>query len=237
MSTFVTTFPPQKRLKLAAQADRWAGRQWVGVLLVLGSVSSVVSCASRNDEVPVVRLVQVAVSGCTSQEVATGFIARPGVVVTVAHALRDAKVVTVDGKPAAVVSVDERMDAALLQIDDSPERFVEFAEPVLSTTVAVLRWQRDRTQRLSATITTVAPIEYSDRRLKTTSLRQGFLLDQESRAGDSGSPVLDDTGRVVGMLFASRSDGEVQGFAVAASELRALLAAPPVLPPWVGVCT
>jgi S1-C subfamily serine protease len=151
--------------------------------------------------------------------------------------LRDAKVVTVDGKPATVVSVDDRIDAALLQIDDSPERFVEFAEPVLASNVSVLRWQRDRTRRLSATITTVAPIEYSDLRLKTTSLRQGFLLDQESRAGDSGSPVLDDNGRVVGMLFASRSDGEVQGFAVAASELQILLAAPATLPPWVGSCT
>jgi S1-C subfamily serine protease len=200
------------------------------------SLGSLVSCSSANDRVPVVRLVQVTASGCTSKEVATGFIARPGTVMTVAHALRDTKVVSVDGKPATVVSVDERMDAALLQIDDSPERFVEFAEPVLSVNVDVLRWQRNRTQRIRATITTVAPIEYSDLRLKTTSLRQGFLLDQESRAGDSGSPVLDDTGRVVGMLFASRSDGQVQGFAVAASELHTLLAAPPILPAWVGIC-
>jgi S1-C subfamily serine protease len=220
-----------------SRALRWPSRLSVGAVVVLASVISVVGCSSGSDHVPVVRLVKVMASGCTSKEEATGFIARPGLVVTAAHAFRDTKVVTVDGKLATVVSVDERMDAALVQIDDSPERLVEFAEPVLSTTVAVLRWQRDRTQRLSATITTVAPIEYSDLRLKTTSLRQGFLLDQESRAGDSGSPVLDDNGRVVGMLFASRSDGQVQGFAVAASELQALLAAPPTLPPWVGVCT
>ena len=213
------------------------GQRSVRVLIVLASLGSVVSCSSENDQVPVVRLVQVTASGCTSKEAATGFIARPGVVMTVAHALRDTKTVSVDGKPATVVSVDERTDAALLQIDGDPERFVEFAEPVLSASVSVLRWQRNRTQRFSATITTVAPIEYSDLRLKTTSLRQGFLIDQESRAGDSGSPVLDDTGRVVGMLFASRSDGQVQGFAAAASELQALLASPPVLPQWVGICT
>ena len=209
---------------------RMVGAAWT----VLGSLAG---CSSPHQEVPVVRLVQVAASGCISREVATGFIVQPGVVMTVAHSLRDTKVITVDGRPATVLALDERMDAALLRISESPERFVEFAEPVLSTGVSVLRWQLNRTQRLEAMVTTVAPIEYSDLRLKTTWLRQGFLINKESRAGDSGSPVVDDTGRVVGMLFASRSDGQVQGFALAASEMQTLLAAPPVVPPWVGVCT
>lgn len=209
---------------------RMVGAAWT----VLGSLAG---CSSPHQEVPVVRLVQVVASGCISREVATGFIVQPGVVMTVAHALQDTKVITVDGRPATVLALDERMDAALLRISESPERFVEFAEPVLSTGVSVLRWQLNRTQRLEAMVTTVAPIEYSDLRLKTTWLRQGFLINKESRAGDSGSPVVDDTGRVVGMLFASRSDGQVQGFALAASEMQTLLAAPPVVPPWVGVCT
>jgi Trypsin-like peptidase domain len=203
-------------------------------LVVLGSLTG---CSSPHHEVPVVRLVQVVASGCISKEGATGFIVQPGLVMTVAHSLRDTKVVTVEGRPATVLAVDERMDAALLRIDDSPERFVEFAEPVLSTDVSVLRWQLHRTQRVAAMVTTVAPIEYSDLRLKTTWLRQGFLINKESRAGDSGSPIVDDTGRVVGMLFASRSDGQVQGFALAASEMQTLLAAPPVVPPWVGRCS
>lgn len=204
-------------------------------MLVLAGSSS--SCASAHDNVPVVRLMQVAASGCISREIATGFMVEPGVVMTVAHALRDTKVITVDGRPATVLALDERMDAALLRIDESPERFVEFADPVLSTDVSVLRWQRNRTQRLAAKVTTVASIEYSDLRLKTTWLRQGFLIDQESRAGDSGAPVVDNTGRVVGMLFGSRLDGQVQGFALASSEMKTLLAAPPVVPPWVGRCT
>jgi S1-C subfamily serine protease len=205
-----------------------------GALLALASSGS---CASAHDNVPVVRLVQVVASGCISREVATGFVVQPGVVMTVAHALRDTKVITVDGRPATVVSVDERMDAALLHIDDSPERFVAFAEPVLSAGVDVLRWQQNRTQRVRATVTKVAPIEYSDLRLRTTWLRQGFLIDQESRAGDSGAPVLDNAGLVVGMLFASRIDGQVQGFALAASEMQTLIAAPPNVPAWVGVCS
>jgi S1-C subfamily serine protease len=213
------------------------GRRRTRVAGAVGAVlGSLTGCTSPHNEVPVVRLVQIVASGCISREVATGFIVQPGVVMTVAHALRDTKVVTVDGRPAVVVSVDERMDAALLRIDESPERFVEFAEPVLSTDVSVLRWQLNRTQRLAAAVTTVAPIEYNDLRLKTTWLRDGFLINQESRAGDSGAPVVDDTGRVVGMLFASRSDGQAQGFALAASEMRTLLAAPPVLPSWVARC-
>ena len=206
-------------------------------LLVLALLGLSGSCASAHDNVPVVRLVQVVATGCISREVATGFIVQPGVVMTVAHALRDTKVVTVDGRLATVVSVDERMDAALLHIDDGPERFVAFAEPVLSAKVDVLRWQLNRTQRFRAAVMTVAPIEYSDLRLHTTWRRQGFLIDQESRAGDSGSPVLDNDGRVIGMLFASRLDGQVQGFALAASEMQTLLSVPPTIPTWVGVCT
>ncbi len=204
---------------------------------MLVGLGSSASCASARDNVPVVRLVQVVASGCISREVSTGFMVQPGVVMTVAHALRDTKLVTVDGRPATVVSVDERMDAALLHIDNSPERFVAFAEPVSSANVDVLRWQLNRTQRVRATVTTVAPIEYSDLRLHSTWLRKGFLIDQESRAGDSGSPVLDDAGRVVGMLFASRLDGQVQGFALAASEMQTLLSVSPTVPAWVGVCT
>jgi S1-C subfamily serine protease len=220
----------------AGRATLRSCRRVFGALLVLVLLGSSGSCASAHDNVPVVRLVQVVASGCISREIATGFLVEPGVVMTVGHALRDTKVITVDGKPATVVALDERMDAALLRIDESPERFVEFAEPVLSTDVSVLRWQRNRTQRLAAKVTTVASIEYSDLRLKTTWLRQGFLIDQESRAGDSGAPVVDDTGRVVGMLFASRLDGEVQGFALAASEMQTLLAAAPAVPSWVGAC-
>jgi S1-C subfamily serine protease len=226
---------PFLRTRSSSSGDRSrSGRDAFLVFVLLGSSGG---CASAHDNVPVVRLVQVGASGCISREVATGFMVQPGVVMTVAHALRDTKVITVDGRPATVMSVDERMDAALVHIDDGPERFVAFADPVVSAHVDVLRWQMSRTQRVNATITTVAPIEYSDLRLHTTWLRQGFLIDQESRAGDSGAPVLDGAGRVVGMLFASRSDGQVQGFALAASELQTLLAAPPTVPKWVGACT
>ena len=234
MPSLPTRFRSSRHVLRTGRAALKGFRRALLVLVLLGSSGG---CASAHDNVPVVRLVHVEASGCISREVATGFIVRPGVVMTVAHALQDTKAVTVDGRPATVVSVDERMDAALLHLDGGPERFVAFAEPVASAKVDVLRWQLNRTQRFSAAVTTVAPIEYSDLRLHTTWRRQGFVIDQESRAGDSGSPVLDNDGRVVGMLFASRLDGQVQGFALAASEMQTLLSVPPTIPAWVGVCT
>jgi S1-C subfamily serine protease len=187
--------------------------------------------------VPVLRLVRVNTSGCSpTTEISTGFIVRPGLVVTVAHALHDATKVTVEGKPAKVLAVDERMDAALLGIDDSPDRRVEFAEPNTPEAVRIMRWNHDRVQRLDATITALATIDFSDLRLHTEYLRSGFLIDKESRPGDSGAPILNADGRVVGMLFASSVNDPPQATALVASEIRALVAAGPSAAAWVGSC-
>ena len=166
-----------------------------------------------------------------------GFVVRPGVVMTVAHAVREATKVSVDGQVAEVVAIDDRMDAALLRWPGGPDRQVVFAPPSVGAAVGVLRWSHDRVQRIDAMITTVAPIDYSDLRLHTEYLRDGVLIDHESRPGDSGAPVVDGDGSVVGMLFASRVGDTAQGFALASSEMQALIAAGPSANPWVGSCS
>lgn len=155
----------------------------------------------------------------------------------VAHALHDATTVTVDGHAAEVISVNERIDAAMLRWAGSPDRKVMFAPPTQGSAAHVLRWNHDRVQRIDATITRVAPIDYSDLRLGTEYLRDGLLIDQESRPGDSGAPVINGDGAVVGMLFASRLGDTAEGFAVAANEVQALIASGASAQPWVGSCT
>ena len=225
------------RLSPPTQSQNLTFRRLRAFGAIVGLFLAGCSAGSSQRLVPIVRMVQVGASGCGSDEVAAGFVVRPGVVMTVAHVLADTSIVTVDGRPATVVSVDERMDAALLETDVGGERSVVFADPVLSDTAVILRWQARQLQRIDVTVTTVAPIDYSDLRLGTRWLRQGLLVDHESRAGDSGAPVLDQAGRVIGMLFASRTEGKPEGFALAASEMQALMSADPVVPGWVGRCS
>lgn len=233
----LTLLPAEPKSRLAA-SERAPRRGWRFVVPFL-MVFCVAGCSSAATRVaaPVVRLVRVRTSGCISTETSTGFVVRPGMVITVAHALHDATTVAVDGDAAEVVAVNERMDAALLKWVGSPDRQVAFAPPTLGMAAHVLRWNHGRAQRIDANVTTVAPIDYSDLRLHTEYLRDGLLIDQESRPGDSGAPVIDRDGAVVGMLFASRVNDTPEGFAVASNELQALIAAGPAAQPWVGGCT
>lgn len=194
------------------------------------------SCATDSSRAPVVRLVRIEAVGCSAPEIATGFMVAAGFVVTVAHVLDNGKTFTVDGMPATVVSVDDRMDAALLHVANSADRSVEFADPFAPANVRLLRWRSERAQIVDVVVTQVATINFTDLRKHSDVNRSGLLIDHASVPGDSGSPLLNADGRVVGMLFASSVDSTEVGYAVSSMEVRTLLAAPKTVPPHVGSC-
>jgi S1-C subfamily serine protease len=59
----------------------------------------------------------------------------------------------------------------------------------------------------------------------TVVTRDGFILDLAIIGGDSGSPVIADDGRVLGIMFANAHDVDGVSYAVSSTEIVKVLAA------------
>jgi hypothetical protein len=124
-------------------------------------------------------------------DVAKGFVAGPGRVVTVAHVVDRPGAIVVAGHPATVVRRDERLDLAVLSVPGVDGPRARFG----GTSAAVVR--------------------RADARIDGASWRRPVLeLRIEVADGDSGTPVLAADGRVAGVIFA-RSERPGRAWAVA----------------------
>ena len=160
-----------------------------------------------------------------------GFRVGPGLVATVAHALAGGGDVTVADDagasgtdalprralhPAATLERDDRADLALLDVDGLP------AGPVLALDAGSDPSGRDAVvllpdgERQPAVVRRTVVVRLDG------AQRDGLELAADVAAGDSGAPVVVD-GRVVGVVFATSRDHPGTAWAVAASELAALL--------------
>jgi S1-C subfamily serine protease len=119
-------------------------------------------------------------------DVATGFVAGDGRVVTVAHVFGGAGAITVDGRPATVVHLDRRLDLALLRVPgvggDAPRLGGGGDTRVLGRPAPVLR-------HITARVDHGPP-------------RPALVLRADVAAGDSGAPLVTASGRVAGVVFA-----------------------------------
>jgi hypothetical protein len=111
-------------------------------------------------------------------DAATGFVAGPGRVVTVAHVLGHGDV-RVDGRAATVVRRDDRLDLAVLSVPGIDGPRARFGGHPYG-----------EVRRASA-------------RVDGSAWRRPVLeLRAEVEDGDSGTPVLTPSGRVAGVIFA-----------------------------------
>ncbi len=158
---------------------------------------------------------------------ATAFAVDDGYALSVAHAFDNVdgfRVLTADQRElqAEVVFLDAERDISVLRIsgDDTPEglslrsaadddndaRFATFAE-------------EDGPDTKDATI-----LRFVRLTLDGVGDRAGIELAADIVSGDSGGPLLDDDGRVIGMVFATSRRGE-RGWAIATAELESALEA------------
>ena len=141
---------------------------------------------------------RVRASGCSgADELAGGIDVGDGLVLTVAHALRGARTVTVDDSPGTMVALDHRIDAALVMTDGRlpPIGFAAGRPGPASVVTDRGTPPIDVTRRVTVRI--------DEPRDGAIYERAALILDASMEHGDSGSGVVDNAGRLVGMVFAA----------------------------------
>lgn len=214
-------------------------RTLTGFATVLVPILVIAACSRASDPVPTVEAVLVRVSGCSLVDsLAVGVRAGSGRVVTVAHTLRGAKEATIDGKPAAIVAIDHRRDLAVLQLAEQRDPEPAFGMPNSGPAVLKRIDEVGAEESVPIDITKVGLIDMEEPVDTTTYRRDGIVLVSTASVskGNSGAPIIDLSGRIVGMLFATQLDSGPNAFAVAASEIEGLLAEAGTEPVPTGAC-
>jgi S1-C subfamily serine protease len=182
------------------------------LLCVAGVAAAALGPAAAGRPPAAPRIVRVSVAG----EVATGFAAGGDRVVTVAHVLDGGGKVTVDGRAAAVVRADRRDDLALLTVRGLRSPAVRTASGTGAARVLLPGAQYAARVRRHITATMrMGP--------HATVRRPALELAADVAPGDSGAPVVDGRGRVVGVLFAASRERAHTAYAVDATAVGALL--------------
>jgi len=154
-------------------------------------------------------------------DVATGFAAGPGRVVTVAHVLeREGRVIvrTADGavRTAAVLRVDRRTDLAVLAVPglrSGPLRLAEGGRAARVLVPGAGRAAVVRREIVARVHAAGAPV----------AERPALELAADVAVGDSGAPVVARDGRVLGVVFARSRVRPGTAYAVDADAVRALV--------------
>jgi S1-C subfamily serine protease len=154
---------------------------------------------------------------------------RPDLIVTNAHVVAGADDTTVTTQSgveldATAVYYQPEDDLALLRVDGRlPTLSISSSRPV-GAKAAVLGYPENgpytvTPARIGETRETVSENSYGRGPIE----RRITALGGDVRSGNSGGPLLDDKGRVVGVVFAATTSGPAGGFAVPADEVRAAI--------------
>jgi S1-C subfamily serine protease len=183
-------------------------------------VCLVLAAGCGGAERPEVLRVTVAQDGLLP-EIATGVAAGDERVLTVAHPLDGGHAVTVAGRPARVLRIDRGLDLALLDVPGLRAPALRFGGDGARAALVVLRDGRPRD--LIGSIRRHVLVHWSEQPGDPPSERPGLELAATVDPGDSGAPVLDPQGRLLGVLYA-RADGDAgTAWAVDASAVPRLL--------------
>jgi Trypsin-like peptidase domain/Colicin V production protein len=194
-------------------------------------------------------VVRVSSVGCNGQSIGTGFVVEKNRVVTAAHVVAGGKAISVETAdstiPATIVAFDASSDLAVLavdrglaskglkfQTDDQPDSAATMPtttqlEGFIAGEVFGFRNGGDlqiRPAGSSGVLSEIGRDIFDERRV----IRQVLRLAADLGPGDSGAPVVDDQGRVLGLVFSRAPDRETTAFALSAQEVSAFLNRPMV---------
>ncbi len=177
-------------------------------------------------------VVRVLGTACGLGVEGSGWVAGPGLIVTNAHVVageQDTTVTTREGATleATVLHYDPENDLALLHVEADLPSLRLAPEPQPGTAGAVLGYPENgpyavAAARLGETRDTISEDSYGRGPIR----RSIASLRGEVRSGNSGGPLVDSRGRVLGTVFAATTAGTPGGFAVPDDVVEAALAAP-----------
>lgn len=180
---------------------------------------------------------------CRARREGSGFTVAPDVVVTNAHVVageRETSVVRPDGARlrAVVTAYDSDRDLAVLRVQGLAQPTLPLGEPQVRSTTAVLGHPDGQD-----------PLAVSPALIRREQLAQGYdlyadhlikrnvlVLAAALRPGDSGSPLVDGRGSVVGVAFAISLSTDDMAFALSTTELKPVLARNTPVPVSTGDC-
>jgi S1-C subfamily serine protease len=187
-------------------------------------------------------VVRVLGTACGLGVEGSGWVAGPGLIVTNAHVVagEDDTTVTTSGGAslrATAVHYDPENDLALLHADAELPALELAPDPGSGAAAAVLGYPENGPYaaapvRLGETRETISEDSYGRGPIRRpiTSLRGSV------RSGNSGGPLVDNRGHVLGTVFAATTTGTPGGFAVPDEVVRAVLDSP-LAPIDTGPCT
>lgn len=172
-------------------------------------------------------------SGCRRGYVGSGWVVDDGVVVTNAHVIAGADEVAVqrtDGSSlsADVIRFDPELDLAVLRVAGLERRALPLGDVTRDAEGAAIGYPGGQdTPR-------VAPVTVRDERATVgrdiygqgRAERQVVYLAAELRQGDSGAPVIDRGGEVIGVVFAISPDRSTTAYALSPEEVHTVLDQP-----------
>lgn len=173
--------------------------------------------------------ITTASESCQRGQEGSGWVLSPGRVVTNAHVVAGADLVRVQGRDqmlaGRVIVFDPERDLAVLSVPG-----LEAAALPLGTelsrgdSAAVPGYPLDGPYRVvSARVRAVLDARGLDIYGRDRVLREIYSLNTKVQPGNSGGPVLDDRGRVVGVVFAKSLEDENTGYALTLDEARPVL--------------
>ena len=191
------------------------------------AIGCLVSCVADDPVDPADAILRVSIDSCApgNEDRATAVSIGDGLALTVAHSFDDAEAVSVsvaDGDPvgAELVYLDRGRDIALLAFDDSVmdsdarsglRVHSDDDDPADDARIVVYRSG-------GVVIRPVELLQRTEITLDGEGRRESIKLGAAIEPGDSGAPVIDVEGRIIGLVFATSRTGDT-GWAIAGSEL------------------
>ncbi|MGH3939598.1 MAG: MarP family serine protease [Pseudonocardiaceae bacterium] len=193
------------------------------------------SATVRNAQ-PSVLKVRGRAPSCSRALEGTSFVVAPERVLTNAHVVAGTTQVSVEAEngllEARVVSYDPATDAAVLAVPglDAPILSLASQPAASGQNALVLGYPLDgeytpEAARVRAKINLRGPNIYSTR----TVVRDVYTVRAKVLSGNSGGPLLDESGQILGMVFGAAVDNEETGFALTNAEISDDIAAAPGL--------